>query len=100
MKKPSNANAPVNLIHREDCLGILKAIVKQNARGEVFNGVCNGHPTRREFYTREAKKLGIDPPEFSDEPTTTNKIVGNEKIKSELGYEFVYPDPDSMFKKR
>jgi len=60
----SNGDAPVNLIHREDCLGILTEIIKQNAFGHLFNAVSPEHPTKRNYYTAIAKGLGLEPPSY------------------------------------
>jgi nucleoside-diphosphate-sugar epimerase len=81
-------DAPVNLVHREDCVEILTRILEGNIRGEVFNACCDDHPTRREYYTREARKFGLEPPTFSDEPTGPSKTVSSEKLKRALGYRF------------
>ena len=53
-----NPDSPVNLIHRDDCIGIISQIVEQNLWGEVFNCSADTHPTKREFYTRAVESLG------------------------------------------
>jgi nucleoside-diphosphate-sugar epimerase len=85
-------DAPVNLIHRDDCLGILGRIVDRAVWGEVFNGCADTHPTRREFYTRAARAIGAPVPEFASEPTRSFKIISNHKVKRVLDYEFAHPD--------
>ncbi len=87
----SGGDAPVNLIHRDDCIGIVTAILEQNVRGETFNAAADTHPTRRALYTAAAQRLEYDPPAF--EPGGTNKTVANEKVKRVLGYTFHHPDP-------
>ncbi len=83
-------DAPVNLIHREDCVEILTRILEGDVREEVFNACCDDHPTRREYYTSEARKLGLEPPTFSEGPTGPSKIVSSEKLKRVLGYQFMH----------
>lgn len=85
-------NAPVNLIHRDDCIGIIKQIIKQAAWGDVFNGCSDTHPTKREFYSYARSLLGEPPPTFCDVTQIQTKIVSNAKIKQTLGYHFIYPD--------
>lgn len=85
-------DAPINLIHRDDCIGIVQAVLEQDARGDVFNACSDAHPTRREFYPEAARQLGLEPPTFSDDGGT-NKIVSNAKLKRVLGYTFEHPDP-------
>jgi nucleoside-diphosphate-sugar epimerase len=84
-------DAPVNLIHRDDCLGIVRAILEQDARGEVFNACADEHPIRRVLYTRAARRLGVEPPTF--ESGGTNKTVSNARVKRVLGYQMQHPDP-------
>lgn len=84
--------APVNLVHRDDVIGIVQNILRQDVRGEVFNVCATGHPTRRQFYTRAAEALGRVPPTFSDKPKPY-KIVSNEKIREQLGYQFQHSHP-------
>ena len=87
------ADAPANLIHLEDCVGIAAQIVRQDVRGEVFNACSDGHPTRKELYTKAAKHYGFKQPQFSARPHTRFKIVNNAKLKSRLNFSFRHPDP-------
>lgn len=89
-----NGNDPVNLIHREDCIRIICEILRQEQWGEVFNACADQHPTRRDFYIHQAEKEGFTPPVFApDDGLQKGKIISNVKLKSVLGYQFLYPDP-------
>ena len=92
-KKLSGGSKCVNLIHQDDAVGIMKAIICQNIGGEIFNGCSDNHPTRKELYTAAAKAMGLTVPEFCDEAETVSKIVSNEKVKRVLHYKFIHPDP-------
>jgi len=92
-KNLSNGLAPVNLIHRDDCIEIISEIVKQDVRNEVFNACSDKHPTRRDYYTRMALQLELKPPTFTTNSSLSYKIVSSEKLKKELGYQFKYPSP-------
>ncbi len=92
-KELKNAEGSVNIIHRDDCIGLIQKVIKQNAWGEIINGCADKHPTRQEFYTLAAKKLGLTPPEFIQEDTMSYKIVSNAKSKKLLGYSYLYSDP-------
>ncbi len=85
--------APVNLIHRDDAVGVFATLIEQDVRGEVFNACADEHPTRRAFYVRAAEQTGLEPPTFDDADTTTGKLVSNRKIKARCGYQFRHPDP-------
>lgn len=89
----SRPEAPVNLIHRDDCVALLATLIEQDCRDEVFNACADAHPTRRAVYTRAAEVLGLEPPTFDDSDPTTGKIVDNQKVKDRCGYEFRHPDP-------
>lgn len=85
--------APVNLIHLDDCLGIIDAIVKQQSWGEVYNGCADFHPSKREFYGYWARQLGLPEPQSLDDGTPHDwKIVSNQKVQQRLGYVFKHPD--------
>jgi len=87
------AQAPVNLIHLDDCIEIVTRIIQQDTRGEIFNAVSDGHPTRKELYRKAALHYHFEPPEFIDQPQTRVKIVSNTKVKRQLNYSFKYPNP-------
>jgi len=86
-------DCPLNLIHRDDCIGIVRSIIDLDVRNTVLNATCDEHPTRREYYLCEARKYGIPPPLFEMKSASEYKIVSNEKLKETLGYKLIYPDP-------
>lgn len=88
-----NGNAPINVIHQDDCIELITQIICQNAWGEIFNACADEHPTRKQFYTLAAKKIGLEIPSFAVETENDFKIINSNKIKRHLGYSFKYPDP-------
>ena len=93
-KNLGKASAPVNLIHRDDCISIISKILEKEVTGEIFNAVCDEHPSRKEYYTAAAKSLGLEPPTFRpNESGATYKVVSNKKLKEQLPYTFIYPEP-------
>jgi len=85
--------SPVNLVHQDDCVGVVTAVLEQEARGEVFNVCANGHPSRRELYTTAARALELEPPTFAEETDAEGKVVSNERLRTVLGYTLQHPDP-------
>ncbi|PZR09419.1 MAG: NAD(P)-dependent oxidoreductase [Flavobacterium psychrophilum] len=83
-----NPEGPVNLIHREDCIGIILKIIEKNAWGETFNAVAPYHPTREEHYTQQALRMNLPLPKFTHEKPSVGKTVSSEKVISFLGYSF------------
>jgi len=85
----SNGEAPVNLIHRNDCIAILSAIIKQDAFGHIFNAVYPHHPSKKEYYTTKAIEMQLEAPSYSDGPASDEfKEVGSTNLQSVLGFEF------------
>lgn len=84
-----DGNAPVNLIHREDCINILIEILRQEAFGYVFNAVNPHHPKKSEYYIQKTKDMDLEPPIFAKENSEEIfKQIDSENLKSVLGYEF------------
>lgn len=88
-----NGNAPVNLIHRADCIQVIYRIIQQEKWGELFNLSADEHPSKAVFYEAQAKKQGFETPTFLQEHDPSFKIISNQKVKEELDYELLYPDP-------
>ncbi|MES2575530.1 MAG: SDR family oxidoreductase [Bacteroidota bacterium] len=86
-----NPNAPINLIHQEDCIGIILKIIKHNFWTETLNAVTPFHPSRKEYYTQKAIDLNLELPEFNDDKTTSGKTISSAKIENILNYIFVKP---------
>lgn len=91
-KTIKNAQAKVNLIHRDDCLNILVQIINDDVWQESFNVCSDAHPNKQEFYTYAAESLGGEPAKCDVETTPLFKIIDNTKIKNKLNYQFIYPD--------
>lgn len=85
----AGAENPVNMIHQEDCIGVIETIIRQDIWGETFNACSPTPETRKAFYNKAAKELGITPPEFNDEPAPF-KRVSSEKLINTTGYQFKY----------
>ena len=93
-KDVKNGDAPVNMIHQSDCIGLISQIIAQEKWGHIFNGCADEHPTRKEFYTAQAKSQDFEAPHFSEtDPLVGFKEVSNYKIKQELSYDFLKPNP-------
>lgn len=89
-------NAQINLIHRDDCIGIIQKIIEQQVTGEIFNGVSDGHPPRKMYYPAVAETLGLTPPTFKEDRNKEYKVVSNRKLKLMLDYKFTHPNPMDM----
>ncbi|MCY4672577.1 MAG: NAD-dependent epimerase/dehydratase family protein [Bacteroidetes bacterium] len=90
LRNPQNS---VNLVHRDDAVGIALATIMQNCWGETFNVCADQHPSRAEFYTQAALRLGIALPKVGFDESQSDKVVLNHWVRKRLGYAFKYPDP-------
>lgn len=85
-----NGKAPVNLIHRSDCIGITMSILAKAAYGQIYNACSSDHPDRALFYTEASARAGLEAPEFIDELLQW-KIVNSVTIPEQLDYSFQVP---------
>jgi len=95
-KTTGGPTAPVNIIHLDDCVQIVRKSLKAKINEHiVFNACADLHPTKREFYSRMAELLSLPAPVFNDSDTAF-KIIDNSRVKKFLGYEFIHKDPMQM----
>lgn len=87
-KSLENPEAPINLIHQTDCIGIIEEIIKQNAWNATFNAVAPFHPTRKEYYTQKARSLNLALPEFEEGKISIGKTILSDKVAMVLNYKF------------
>ena len=99
-KRVQNPDSPVNFIHRDDCIGIMTKIILRDHWGETFNACTDTHPTKREFYTKAASRLGNPVPQFDDSGVSMYKVVSSQKLKDTLDYEFEVSDLMAILDKK
>lgn len=83
-----NPDSPINLIHQEDCIGIIERIIELNSWDEVFNAVSPYHPSREKYYTEKATVLSLPLPKFVYDDSSSEKIISCEKVEKVLEYSF------------
>ena len=84
---------PVNVVHRDDAIGVLERL-SQESNSWVVNACAPIHPSKQEFYTQAAKKLGLPPPRTAPPwKSVLPKIVDSSRLVNSLNYSFVHPDP-------
>lgn len=92
----SGQHHPVNLVHRDDLVALTVAVLFDQSSRTVFHAVAAERPSKSEFYTRAARKLGLDAPHFDPSDVSTGKAILSEKSKNTLGITFQYDDPFDM----
>ncbi|MNR95360.1 hypothetical protein D3C72_264900 [compost metagenome] len=83
-----NPQAPINLIHQEDCIGIILKIIADECWNETFNAVTPFHPSRENYYTQKARQLDLALPKFNPEKKITGKTISSNKTETILKYTF------------
>lgn len=88
-----NPEAPVNMIQREDCIGVIEEILKQVQHdnwewNQTFNAVAPQHPTRKAYYHKKAEILNMPLPTFAEDSESKGKIISSKKVERILGYSF------------
>ena len=88
----------LNMIHRDDLIGVIIAALERGQPGNIYNAVDDQPVTQRDFFKWLAGKLGqpMPPQAPTDAAITrrrglTNKRISNRRLKTELAYEFKFP---------
>ena len=89
-------NAPVNHIHRDDVVEIIKQIIEKSIRNEVFNAVAPKHPSKQELYNKNAKQFSFQPTTF-ERSEVEGRTISSQKLIEHLKYEFIYPNPCEFY---
>jgi nucleoside-diphosphate-sugar epimerase len=89
----------LNMIHRDDLIGVIIAALERGVPGEIYNAADNEPVTQLELFKWLAEKLKRPMPpkipadaELWRQRGVTNKRVGNAKLRAQLKYEFRFPD--------
>ena len=84
-----NPEAPINMIHLEDCIGIILKIIEKDCFGEIFNAVSPFHPKRSAFYTEKATEMNLALPTFAFDKPSVGKWISGDKTAEVLEYSFI-----------
>ncbi len=83
-----NSEAPINLIHKEDCIQIIATILKTNLWNVALNAVYPNHSNKKTYYSGYCKQQSITPPEFNASIKSKGKKVNSDKLVQLLNYTF------------
>lgn len=71
-----NGNEPVNLIHLDDCIHLIKTVLENNWWEQIFNGVYPDHPLKSDYYCQMADKNKLPRPQYlNPESSKSGKII-------------------------
>jgi nucleoside-diphosphate-sugar epimerase len=83
-----NPDAPINLIHKNDCIHIIEATLKADLWDITLNAVYPHHPKKREYYEMYCKKHQLVPPTFNSIKKSEGKTIDSSKLVQLLNYKF------------
>jgi nucleoside-diphosphate-sugar epimerase len=89
----------MNMIHRDDLIGVIIAALQNGTPGEIYNAVDDEPVSQLAFFQWLAATLGKPVPPSALANTAvrrkrglTSKKVSNHKLKTEVGCAFKFPD--------
>ncbi|KXF82202.1 NAD-dependent epimerase/dehydratase family protein [Enterovibrio coralii] len=91
----ANGNDPVNLVHRDDCIAAICALIEKGVGGRAYHLCTAEHPTREAFYQWAAKSMGLVEPSFTPSDGSGKRIDATETLAS-LGLTPKYRSPYDM----
>ncbi len=89
----------LNMIHRDDVIGVIIAALENGKPGEIYNATDDAPVSQLDFFAWLATELNRPMPptvladsEILRKRGATNKRVSNAKLRAELNYKFKFPD--------
>jgi nucleoside-diphosphate-sugar epimerase len=79
-----NPTGIVNLVQGTDVAEIIWQLKDANLENTIVNVCSPEHPTRAEYYTKQAENLGLLPPTFLYENSVAGKRISGEKLAAKL----------------
>lgn len=87
-KEISNGNHPINLIHLNDCIKIITAVLQHSWWNETLNGVYPAHPSKQKYYVNEANKRGLQSPDYKEDNSKKGKKIHPKVLLNVKKFEF------------
>jgi nucleoside-diphosphate-sugar epimerase len=84
----SDPEAPVNLIHKTDAIGIIMAILKNGLWNVVLNAAYPAHPNKKDYYIEQCERKNLTPPSFNGVEKSKGKIIESKLVVQLLSYTF------------
>lgn len=86
----------LNMIHRDDVVGAIIAVLERGLAGEIYNVVDQEPVSQRTLFEWLSRKLNRPIPAAASMASqrtrgVTNKLVSSRKLQIQLGYCFKYP---------
>ncbi|GIU47845.1 NAD(P)-dependent oxidoreductase [Shewanella sairae] len=96
----SGENSAVNLVHLNDCVKAISALLSTESTSRIYNVCAPIHPSRKAFYTQAASNIGLIAPQFLNDGNcqsrVSGKVISSEKLITELDFTYQFSDPMDM----
>lgn len=86
----TQADAPVNLVHREDVIAAFHTLITAGLPAGIFNVCAAAHPAKGDFYAAAAREVGLKIA-GTEAGGAGGKIISSEKLRG-LGWKPEYDD--------
>jgi nucleoside-diphosphate-sugar epimerase len=92
-----NPDNVVNLVHQDDVVCAIKMVIETDIWGQTLHLSALEHPTRAQYYTWAAEKMGLNQPNFiKGEGVALGKRIDATGSLQVLGLTLKYPSPFDM----
>lgn len=95
-KRLTNGQQAVNLIHKDDVITAISAVIQRRLWGNTLHLCSTEHPTRKDYYQWAAKQKGLPLPEFDQQYNQTGRQIDAQATLGTLGITLAYPSPYAM----
>jgi len=92
------ANEPVNMIHRDDAIGVITRLLELEHIEGIFNVCAPIHPNRQAFYEAGAKAIGKENPNLQTSVDALARTIDCEKLLAVTQYFFQKENPLDFWK--
>lgn len=83
-----NGNHPINLIHLNDCIRIIAAVIQNTWWNEILNGVYPEYQSKRKYYNKKAIERGLQIPDYKEDNSTKGKKVLSKSLINVKKFQF------------
>ncbi|WP_179344735.1 NAD(P)H-binding protein [Winogradskyella ursingii] len=87
-KDISNPEAPINLIHQQDCIAIIASIINSNLWNVTLNACYPDHPVKMYYYKNYCIQHNLPIPTFDHSEKSEGKIIDSSELVRLLKYSF------------
>lgn len=82
----------LHLVHRDDCVKAITKIIELDLLGEDFNLVSDLRILKKDYYTKMAKILSLNPPQYDSQAILNPTKINNDKSKKLLSLQYRNPE--------